>query len=104
LQIVGGSTVADIRFTNEELALLQSRCARVPAWRSCNRRQGVGGRDVIEIAVDGKRPATLRFSKTRDGLYAVCGFDGWSATLADDLSALLDVVARMLPSAEGVAA
>lgn len=90
--------MSNARFTDAEMALFEDRLPAVAAWGRWLRHQGPGGRDVLEIFLDGRRPVVLRLVKTDDGRYAASGFDGWSLTVCDEFETMLDVVARMLPA------
>lgn len=87
------------RFTSEEIAVFSARFAVVPAWSEWQRLDAPGVGEVIEIQLQNNLLHTLRLAKLQDGRFAATGFDNWALTVCDDLTELLDVVARMAPSA-----
>lgn len=87
------------RFSSEEISIFSDRFAVVPAWADWQRLNAPGVGEVIEIQLKNNLLHTLRLAKLQDGRFAATGFDHWALTVCDDFAELLDVVARMGPSA-----
>lgn len=81
-----------VRFTDEEMTQFVACFERCPMWARWGRSDGELA-DVLEVAVAGRRPATLRITKSHPRGYLATGFDGWGLTVCDDFSELLAILA-----------
>lgn len=84
--------MSTITFTDEEMAQFVACFERCPTWSRWGRSQGAHG-DVLEVTVAGRRPATLRLTKSHARGYLATGFDGWGLTVCDDFSEMLAILA-----------
>lgn len=91
--------MADVRFTDEEVAAFVKWYERMPSWTGWLRRRGEHGEDVIEVKIDGPRPQTLKLARSQRLGYMVTGFDGWALTVCDEFAELLGILARYRPGA-----
>lgn len=87
-----GEPVSSARFSSEEIAAVEQRCRRTPAWRQWRLRQGPDQQDVIEISVASRPPTILKLTKPEPGRVAAAGFGGWGLTVGEDIGALLDAL------------
>ncbi|MBK8906985.1 MAG: hypothetical protein IPM60_03515 [Rhodospirillales bacterium] len=83
--------MSTVKFTDEEMAQFVACFERCPTWARWGRSEGAQG-DVLEITVAGRRPATLRLTKSHTRGYLAIGFDGWGLTVCDDFSEMLGIL------------
>ena len=86
--------MSKFRFTAQDMAGFEKRCAETPGWDRWERRTDADGRDVLEVTVCGPRPAVIQVTRTDTGGYAARGYDGWSLVLCDEMDQLMDLLTK----------
>lgn len=84
--------MAELMFTEEELALFQTRFEQNKNWLQWVRVTNRDGLDILSLDIGGREKKTVRMTKKEGQGYLAKCVDEWGLAVASDFESLLDTV------------
>jgi hypothetical protein len=84
--------MAELMFTEEELALFQTRFEQNKNWLQWVRVTNCDGLDILSLDIGGREKKTVRMTKKEGQGYLAKCVDEWGLAVASDFESLLDTV------------